>query len=337
MEPRRKFGSASTTVTKRFVYQKRSSDVIKRRATQSGSNRDGFIDSSFPFFMPKPGTVNVYRILPPTWENAEHYGLEIFVHYNIGVDNSAYLCPNKMKNEDCPICEERKRAEKEGDEDYIKELSPVKRVLIWIIDRNNEKEGPILWPQPWTFDREVCKLSVDSRTGEVLIIDNPENGYDVEFEKEGQGQKTKYTGIKISRHPTPLGVDTDLWLEYVCKHPLPSVLKFYPSEHLQKVFQGKLSKADKEEVIIPSKQNPIPEEVTANDVKNMSIEELEAYAIQELGATKEELSKIETKEELIEAILSNITPEIEKPIQENEPDPSANLKDKLHSMRARLK
>lgn len=219
----------------RFEYRQRDASSARKRAESSGKDFDRYLQDVADAYAVNDGD-NVVRILPPTWDDAEHYGHDIYVHYEIGPDKGTYLCLNKMKGEKCPICEERKRAQNEGDEDYAKKLEPKKRVLVYVIDRNKEKEGIKVWAMPWTLDRDIVKVSVDKRTGEVLPIDHPDDGYDVMFERTGKGPRTEYVGVSIDRKSSPL--DNDKALDFAQEHPLPTLLKFYPYDHIASVFDG---------------------------------------------------------------------------------------------------
>lgn len=219
----------------RFEYRQRDASSARKRAESSGKDFDRYLQDVADAYAVNDGD-NVVRILPPTWDDAEHYGHDIYVHYEIGPDKGTYLCLNKMKGEKCPICEERKRAQNEGDEEYAKKLEPKKRVLVYVIDRNKEKEGIKVWAMPWTLDRDIVKVSVDKRTGEVLPIDHPDDGYDVMFERTGKGPRTEYVGVSIDRKSSSL--DNDKALDFAQEHPLPTLLKFYSYEHIASVFGG---------------------------------------------------------------------------------------------------
>jgi hypothetical protein len=222
--------------TRRFEYQDRDAADVKKRASQQGANEfDKILKDSVKMFKPNDGE-NRIRILPPTWEGAKHFGLDVFVHYGVGPDRGTYLCLNKMKGEDDPIEEERLIARKDGDEKYAKELEAKRRVLVYLIDRDHEKDGVQAWAMPWTVDRDIVKVSVDRSSGEVLPIDHPEDGYDVEFEKKGAKDRTEYIGIAIARRSTPLGKDD--WLDFAMDNPLPEQLNYYDYDHINKAFNG---------------------------------------------------------------------------------------------------
>lgn len=223
-------GSAS-----RFTYQARDPEEAKRRAEGGGDDFDVYLRREITFFKPADRD-NAIRILPPTWEGAKHYGMDVHVHYGVGPDRQTYLCLHKMKGERCPICEERAEASRKGDEEYAKELAPKRRVLVYVIDRNNEREGPMAWAMPQGLDQDITKVSIDRRTGAVLYIDHPDEGFDVFFEKNGTGIKTKYEGVSIDRNPSRLG--SDAWLDFAMDNPLPDQLVYYDYDRISEEFGG---------------------------------------------------------------------------------------------------
>ena len=223
-----------------FNYRPRTAAQVQTRINQSGTNREGFIQSDFTTWAPKDG-VNKIRILPATWDDAEHYGLDVFVHYGIGPDNSSFVCPMKFDGSPCPVCEER---EKTTDEDMAKEMRATKRVAMWIINRAEESKGPQVWCAPWTLDKDISSVSIDTETGEVVAIDHPDEGYDVHFtrsKKGGDATMVEYTGVMIARRASPIFDDEEVQadtLSFVTEHPIPSTLLLLDYEHIQRIFGG---------------------------------------------------------------------------------------------------
>lgn len=318
-------------LNKKFEYKKRDDESVKRRAVQGMSFMEGYIKGEFKTLVLKDGIHNL-RFLPPTWKDATHYGYEVWLHREIGADKNIYLCLEKMKGENCPICEERVEAEKDGDIEYVKKLRPQRRVLIWVIDRKEENEGPKILSCPPTLDINFCKLSVDNKTNEVLWIDDPDEGYDVEFERippKGKDGFPSYTGEKIDRHPCPLSSREDKageWLEYIVKNPLPSVLIYYPYEHIKKIFSRTSKKSDESSVVeekqqeVISVKTEIKEEAkkqsiilnlkTNHDVAKLSRTQLEEVAI-ELGFEKDEVGKAKD-DELRQVVCTELNVEVVK-------------------------
>jgi hypothetical protein len=227
-----------------YRYERRDSEKTRERANKGNNDFDKFLKDHIKAFKVNDGD-NRIRIIPPTWKKADHHGLDIYVHYAVGADRQSYLCPKKMKDEPCPVCEARDELKRElndneGDKDLekqVKALEPKRRVLAYLIDRDHEKEGPQAWAMPWTVDRDTVQVMTDKSTGEVLPIDDPKEGYDVEFTKKGAKDRTEYTGVAIARRSSPLGKSA--WLEFAIDNPLPDQLVYFPYEHIAKAFGGK--------------------------------------------------------------------------------------------------
>jgi len=147
--------------------------------------------------------------------------------------------------EACPVCEERSRALGENDKEYADKLSAKKRVCIYLLDRDDEDVGLQLWSMPWTLDADVTTLAIDKRSGEVLDIDDPEDGYDIEFTKTGKGMNTKYVGVAIARKSSEL--DNDEVLADAVEVPLTETLIYLEYEDIDKLFGGGAGMHDEEE------------------------------------------------------------------------------------------
>lgn len=238
-----------------FAYKERTSEDMESRQ-KSFSGRDSYFSGNVKFFITKPGA-NKIRILPPTWDDARHYGYDIFVHYGIGPDNVGYLCLDRMSGEKCSLCEARSEADRSNEEDLAKALRATRRVAVYVIDRNAESEGPKIWAMPQTVDKEICAQAWDKETGEVYALDNPDEGYDVAFEVEGQGQTKKYVGVRLARRGSPL-LDDDktaaTWLQYIVDHPIPDELVLHDYDAMKQAFEGKPAARTEDETDKASKK-----------------------------------------------------------------------------------
>jgi hypothetical protein len=232
-----------------FTYQKRDDADVARRA-QGSSKFDKYLNPDIALFKPREGT-NIIRILPPTWKGARHYGYDCWVHFGVGADRQTYLCLNKMKDaanvyfdknnmSSCdgsdPVEEEAVSLRRDGYEKEAKEASHKLRVGIYVIDRKDEAKGVQFWLMGEQNDREIVQQSMNKRTGTALAIDDPDDGYDVVFERKGTGQTTKYSGISVDRDPSPLG--NDRWLKWAMDHPIPEQLIFYDYAHIKNALGG---------------------------------------------------------------------------------------------------
>lgn len=222
-------------MSNRFQYQARTSEDLKKREEQTGGGFIGFLVDAVSRYERKNGE-NCIRILPPTWQNAKHYGLEIWVHYDVGPQGAAVLCNLRMYGEKCASCEASSHADAAGKEDEAKAYRATKRVLVWLLDRKeqeSEKTKPLAWAVPWTLDRDVAKLCRDRRTGELYQIDHPDNGYDIFFDYEEK--ERKYSGLQLARQPSPVN---EKHLDYIMEHPLPSILIKRTYQEVKSLLEG---------------------------------------------------------------------------------------------------
>ncbi len=84
-----------------FQYRKRSADEVEKRANQQGGDFLSLFKSEYKQYKVKKGD-NFIRILPPTWEDAEHYGLDVHVHYSVGPQRETVICMNKTFDKSAP-------------------------------------------------------------------------------------------------------------------------------------------------------------------------------------------------------------------------------------------
>lgn len=233
-----------------FAYRRRSVDDVRKRAAEKTGSFDSFIKSELKRYKVRDGK-NLIRILPPYWEDPKHYGYTIFVNYSIGADNQSFLSLSEMKGEKDPLAEAKKEAQHEGDKKMAKALTPRKRSLMWVIDRLDEEEGPQLWDAPFTVDTDFVNLAIDEDTKEVIYVDDPKDGCDIRFYKEGQGLGTKYPAARMKiLAPSPISEDKDMqrdWLRFAKENPVPDCLKFYSYDHIAEAFDGVVGSRDDDE------------------------------------------------------------------------------------------
>lgn len=223
-----------------YEYKPRDAAQTRQRAAMGANDFDKIMKSHIKMYKPKDGD-NRVRIVPPTWDGADHYGLDIYVNYGVGPDRQSYLSltKNNPPGKPDPIQEEHARArleltDSEEDKKYLKQLEAKRRVLMYLVDRDDEKEGVQAWAAPWTVDRDIVQVSDDKSTGEVLNIDDPHEGYDVMFVKKGTKDRTEYTGVTIARRSSPLGKRE--WMDFAVENPLPDQLVFFDYDHIAKAF-----------------------------------------------------------------------------------------------------
>src|SRR5271165_5169252 len=202
--------------SKKFVYVPPSADDVKSRIQEKGRRFDSIYKSGFDTFRPRDGS-NYIRILPPTWEGYKHHAYDVWVHAWVGPDNGTYVCPQKMGFGKCAVCEEAATAmraadsfrgsqqDKEQEVKAAKKLFPARNPVMWVLYRDDKDrpEHPILYRMSGQLDTELLNMTLDDRTGKVLAIADPNEGYDINVKRSGKGLATRYT-LVIVRDPTPM-------------------------------------------------------------------------------------------------------------------------------------
>lgn len=238
---------------RKFQYAGRTDEDVSRRAKQSSARYESIFNKEIPYFTSKAGE-NCIRILPwidasdpdfeeltAKWDN--HWGISVMIHRNVGPDKGTVLCLDKMLGEPCPVC----------DVFHQEEAEPLKlsdRVLAWVIDRNNEKAGPQLWNMPLGTSKDIS-LASELRGGKgALLIDHPDEGHDVYFDREGEKERTRYKQFEVVKEPSYIHDDDkkqDAWLDYIAENRLPDLLKYQDPEYLDKLLSGQVEKPDEDE------------------------------------------------------------------------------------------
>lgn len=239
-----------------FTYERRDDADAARRA-QGSSKFDKYLNPDIKLFKPREGG-NIIRILPPTWKGAKHYGYDAHVHFGVGADSQTYLDLSKMKDDanayfkranledrngklvqtdgTDPVEEYAAELQRDGLEKEAKQAKRKLRVGVYLIDRKDERSGVQFWLMAEGNDREIVQQSINARTGAALAIDDPEDGFDISFERRGTGLKTEYSGFKVDRDSSALG--DDRWLQFAVDHPIPEQLIFYPYDHIKTALGG---------------------------------------------------------------------------------------------------
>jgi len=223
-----------------FKYRARSRESYERSASESSGSFDSYVKDGTSRFQPHDGN-NRIRILPPTFEDPDSFALSMLVHYRVGADEQTYLCRKMLDNdEDCAICDEYSKRVLDGEADEAVGFKQKKRKAIWLIDRKAEEDGPQFWAMPFGTWKDVVLVCKDE-DGDVIDLDEPNEGRDVLFTKEGAQLRTKYTGVRLGKQRPIFDNDnaTEDALEFVQENPLDKVLNFYENEYLRAVLEGK--------------------------------------------------------------------------------------------------
>jgi hypothetical protein len=217
-----------------------TAEGLKKRENQQGGAFDALCKDEFRTFRAKEGSHTV-RFFEGTWPDAEHWAHDTWIHNQIGPDNGRYFCLQKMLNQPCPLCDERRALQAAGETEAAKAIAAKRGACAWIINRDAEEDGPLLWFYGQTVDKEFASRCRNRKTGALYDIIDPEEGNDFFFKVDGKGTNTKYSGFELDRDPTPLHEREkvmDRWLDFVEDNPVPDCFKFFDAEYLQNLITG---------------------------------------------------------------------------------------------------
>jgi len=206
-------------------------DEIKK-SEGSGGDRYNYVDVTkltrlgISGYQTKKGN-NFIRIV--TSKPTGFYGLEVWKHSDIGVDNRTFVCTEKMFKKPCPICELYKQIKAKNPEDErLNTLYPSRRYFFYVVDTKNEEtqaEGVKWFDCPISIKTNVVSLSMNKRNpNDVIDVSDPVDGRDIEFVRV-DGAKTSYEGFNlVATGPIPEGWYKDL-PDYVEMLNIPSYEK----------------------------------------------------------------------------------------------------------------
>lgn len=217
-----------------FVYQPRTIEDVQQRQQEVGSDSPGILLDQYKVYQARKGD-NWIRILPATWDGARHWAFDVWVHYQVGPDRATVICNNRMGQGHCYGCELRMAADKAGDEEESKLLRPRRRAVCWLIDRKAEEEGPQLWAMPSTLDEDIQGISIDRTTGQLYLCDDPNQGYDVTFDKTGERINTRYNSPSMARSPSSVHPS---YIDYIVDNPVPACLIWRSYEEVRAMYEG---------------------------------------------------------------------------------------------------
>ena len=113
------------------------------------------------------------RIVP--WSDTEYYGLNLYIHFQIGVAGDSVLCPRMMEKKTCPICRacntEKQRRGADWKDPVVQKLNVGKnpRTLFFVIDMLNHattSEGLKYYIAPHKVNEGLQGLCRRKRTGD---------------------------------------------------------------------------------------------------------------------------------------------------------------------------
>jgi len=183
-----------------------------RKSITRGMSRYSFIDLAkcerlgIKQFKSQVGD-NFIRIVTP--DISKFWAKEIFYHGKIGVNQRTFICSNKMYGKPCAVCEHLEALRlKNPDDERIAELNWSTRWLFFVYDVRDltsaSAKGLHYYDAPSTVKDGITGGQKVKRTGQLIEVESPTEGRDIEFTKTGSGLGTKYINfVLVDRNPIP--------------------------------------------------------------------------------------------------------------------------------------
>lgn len=225
----------------------RNQDAVRKRAEQTGGDFDTIFKSGVTTWQAKQGE-NCIRLLPASWEDADHYGYDVWVHSYIGSSGSSYICPAKTFNKPCAACDEAKELKAAGESEDSKQIMAKRKTIFYVIDRDDRKPEPKVWLASWNQDKEISEQAYIKKSNTTLYLDDENAGYDLIVKRTGKNLNTRYSYV-VDREQTPIDDDPDIQdeiLQYIEENPIPDLLRFADNETIAKALDGGTRERDKD-------------------------------------------------------------------------------------------
>lgn len=196
------------------AIQKAMQEALQKRMETSIATKDSggkfksiYMDNSkVNFWKPEAGDLLI-DILPykagdndPICGVGEYtYILDLWVHYNIGVNDDQFVCIRQY-NETCPICEHVKtlRQMEERDDEIINHLKGKRRSIYWIISYSSKKDedmGPQVWDVAHFYaESNILPIAKQPRGGGKIAFYDPWEGKSIAMTLSGKQMNTSYKG-----------------------------------------------------------------------------------------------------------------------------------------------
>lgn len=266
---------------------KSNSETREKYQNFRTANMFAYLNTTLEIFYPKEGK-NAVRIVPKLADDHEQvglWGMDVWTYY---LNNQGWLAPNTFdKSLPDPVMAlyNVKRVE---DPDFARSISPLKRTIMFVLDVDDGSKLKV-WPAPaMLVDTFVPLLKID-RTGEMIALEDPEEGRVVFFIRQGTGRSTKYVSPQLGTEPCPLKISADEVPYFKDILIVPSVkdiqeaLDSHAEVTLGATWQGYNNippqcQNDKDENIdFPDFYTREPEGSIAHQVKQIPIEEVWKY------------------------------------------------------------
>lgn len=196
-----------------MAKSKKSMGARAKAKAQKNMNRGGSSYLNLPEnterFKPKKGTFSL-DILPYTVNVSTHpevdkgeqwYQRTFFVHYGIGRDERAFICPKTIKKP-CPICDHVKElfnSDDEADSELAKSIKAKERELYNVIDLDDQEKGVQLFEYSYHLFGKALDEEISEGDDDVAAFADLEEGKTllVSFRKKKLGKNEFFETRKI--------------------------------------------------------------------------------------------------------------------------------------------
>ena len=181
------------------------------------------------YWKPKAdGSTSTIRLVK--YPYSEDPYLEKWFHYGLGKQGKdSVLCPQRNKQEKCPVCDFSYKLFKEGnaaDKETAKQLMAKQRFYAVIVDRDDKTLTPKYWGFGVTVFGTLLTKLTSKQTQHYL---DPENGIDLEVNLDkSSGKKFPDTNLDFVRNDSPLGSKEEIARVMSAVKPFEEVFKETP-------------------------------------------------------------------------------------------------------------
>lgn len=180
-------------------------DMSKIKEKQTQYDKTSKTDFKKNFFDPKQDKNNV-RILPP-WSEEGIWYREVPYHYGVG--GKSVVCPKRLLNKPCFVCDKVAEFRKSGDKELgllADELRPKMRIYYNLVDLDDTGKGVQVYGSGVNVFKDLLYYDLDEEWGNITDADK---GYDIIITREGKGKTSKYQ-VKLKKNPSPIA--SEEWL-----------------------------------------------------------------------------------------------------------------------------
>jgi len=197
-----------------------------------------------PYYIASDKHPAVGRKTPTAKIGDPDYGLDVWVHKNVGPVGIDCVCPALNYDKPCPICiraEEIKAKKGRDDQEYIN-LRAKRRMIYHVLDATKDNTKTLLYEvSHYLFEKEILDEAVyagEKKGLKILDFADPDDGYTIEFRtsvsKFNGGDKIDFKNISFAKREP--GIVTTKMMKSVA--PLDSLLILRSYKEIESILYG---------------------------------------------------------------------------------------------------